>query len=111
MWDQLAAFFDMPAAPAADVKLVETMANEGPFWSRIAAAHDLVEPDLDSMVSWGFADYVFGTTWDVMSDAVKIRKAGFWDFVDSEQMLIDRLKQLYTLNIIPNPTKICQRYT
>ncbi len=111
VWDQLAAFFDMPAAPAADVKLVETMANEGPFWSRIAAAHDLVEPDLDSMVSWGFADYVFGTTWDVMSDAVKIRKAGFWDFVDSEQMLIDRLKQLYALNIIPNPTKIYQKYT
>ena len=101
VWDSLADFFDLPSAGPANIRLSEEMADQGPQWEKIARRHLLVEPDLDAMVSWGFADYVFGTTWDVMSDAVKIRKSGFWDFVDTEVMLLDRLQQLRDLKIIP----------
>ena len=101
VWDGIATWFDLPAAPPADVKLAETMAGEGLLWATIARKHSLIEPDLGSLVSWGFADYVFGTTWDVMSDATKIRKLGFWDFIDSEIMILERLEQLRALKIIP----------
>lgn len=101
VWDSLAGFFDLPAAPPADIKLSEAMEGDGALWRQVAKKHSLIESDLDAMVSWGFADYIFGTTWDVMSDAVKIRKCGFWDFVDTETMLVDRLQQLKTLKIIP----------
>ncbi len=101
IWDNLAAFFELPSAGPADIKLTEAMADDGELWSKIAQKHLLVESSLDAMVSWGFADYVFGTTWDVMSDAVKIRKCGFWDYVDTEVMFLDRLQQLRALKIIP----------
>ena len=101
VWDSIADWFGLTPAPPADVKLTETMAENGALWLRIAAEHALVEPNLDAMVSWAFADYVFGTTWDVMSDAVKIRRSGFWDYIESETMIIDRLEQLRTLKIIP----------
>ncbi|MEM7267706.1 MAG: NAD-dependent epimerase/dehydratase family protein [Pseudomonadota bacterium] len=100
VWDDIAALFDMNPAPPADIKLTETMADAGPIWSALAAEHGLKTPDL-SFVSWGFADYVFGTTWDVMSDATKLRRHGLVEFVDSEQMLQDRLTELRTLKIIP----------
>lgn len=101
VWDSLAAFFELPPAGPANIKLATTMANDAELWRKIADKHHLVEASLDEMVSWGFADYVFGTTWDVMSDAVKIRKNGFWDYVDTEIMLLDRLQQLRLLKIIP----------
>ncbi len=101
VWGSLADFFEIPAAGPSDVKLSDTMAGDSVRWSQIAADQLLVESDLSAMVSWGFADYVFGTTWDVMSDAVKIRKHGFWDFVETEEMLINRLKQLRILKILP----------
>jgi nucleoside-diphosphate-sugar epimerase len=101
VWETIAKFFDLSAAPPQNIKLAETMGDDGPLWARLADEHNLLEQDLDAMVSWGFGDYVFGTTWDVMSDATKIRKFGFWDFVDTEIMLIDRLEQLRTLKIIP----------
>ena len=101
VWDSLAAFFDLPSAGPANIKLMETMTDDGELWRRIAEKRLLVESKLDAMVSWRFADYVFGTTWDVMSDRVKIRKCGFWDYIDTEMMLLDRLQQLRTLKIIP----------
>lgn len=101
VWDSLAVFFEIPSAGPANTKLTDAMAGDNLTWRKIAEKHLLVEPNLDSIVSWRFADYVFGTTWDVMSDAVKIRKCGFWDYVDTEIMLLDRLQQLRTLKIIP----------
>lgn len=101
LWGKLAAFFDIPPAGPQDIKLVDTMAGDGPLWAEIAAMHSLIESDLDLMVSWAFGDYVFGTTWDVMSDAVKIRKSGFWDYIDSEEMLLNRLHELRFLKLIP----------
>jgi hypothetical protein len=53
------------------------------------------------MVSWAFADYVFNTTWDVMADTLKCRQFGFYEFIDSEQMLVDRLIEMRRLRIIP----------
>ena len=101
VWGQLADWFELSPAPPQGVKLTETMSDAGPLWSELAQKHHLIERDLAAMVSWNFADYVFGTTWDVMSDAVKIRKCGFWDYVDTENMLLNRLDQIRQLRLIP----------
>ena len=101
VWDSLAAFFEIPPAPPANIKLAETMMDDASLWMQIAKSHALVENDLSAMVSWGFGDYVFGTTWDVMSDAVKIRKFGFRDYVETDVNLINRLTELRKLKIIP----------
>jgi hypothetical protein len=39
--------------------------------------HALQPIPYDDLVAWPFGDYVFGTDWDVMTDTLKIRRAGF----------------------------------
>ncbi len=101
LWPTLAAVFDMPAAPPRDVRLTEAMADADGLWDRLVEEHGLVANRLSEMVSWAFADYVFNTTWDVMADTLKCRQFGFYEFIDSEQMLVDRLIEMRRLRIIP----------
>ena len=53
------------------------------------------------LVAWPFGDYVFGCDWDVMSDTLKIRRAGFHEAVDSEEMLLALLTELRQKKIVP----------
>ena len=53
------------------------------------------------LVAWPFADYVFGCDWDVMSDLTKIRRFGFHDVVDSEEMFVRLLTRFRTERIVP----------
>jgi hypothetical protein len=53
------------------------------------------------LVAWPFADYVFGTDWDVMSDVTKSRLYGFHDAVDSEAMFVRLLGRFREERIVP----------
>ena len=53
------------------------------------------------LVSWPFADYVFGADWDVMSDVTKSRLYGFHDVVDSEAMFVRLLGRFREERIVP----------
>ena len=69
-------------------------------WRRLAERRGLIEPDLNRLISTTFADYIFGVEWDVMADTQKARRAGFKEFLDSEDMLLNRLSELRELKII-----------
>jgi hypothetical protein len=53
------------------------------------------------LVAWPFADYVFSTHWDVMSDVTKSRLYGFHDVVDSEAMFVRLLRRFREERIVP----------
>ena len=55
----------------------------------------------DQLVAWPFADYVFGSDWDVMSDVTKSRLHGFHDVVDSEAMFERLLRRFRREKIVP----------
>jgi nucleoside-diphosphate-sugar epimerase len=101
LWPSLAKVFDMQPAPPQNIRLVDIMADADPLWDRLVHDHGLAANTLSEMVSWPFADYVFNTTWDVMADTLKCRQYGFLEFIDSEQMLTDRLTQMRQLRLIP----------
>ncbi len=101
VWPKIAAVFDMEPGGPLDVSLNERMVGAGESWKALTRTHQLQPTSLDQLVSWPFADYIFGTTWDVMADTLKCRQAGFLTFLDSEQMIIDRLQELKALKIIP----------
>ena len=101
IWPRIAALFDMPAGEVTGVPPSKKMADGAPLWRDLAARHNLIEGDLASLVSWPFADYIFGVEWDVMADTQKARRAGFPEFMDSEDMLLHRLAELRDLKIIP----------
>lgn len=101
VWPKIASVFEMEAGAAEAMMLRETMSKAGPLWDRLVVQHGLEPNRLDELVSWPFADYVFGTTWDVMADTLKCRRHGFLEFLDSEQMLVDRLREMRDLKIVP----------
>ena len=57
--------------------------------------------DFGQLVAWPFADYVFGSDWDVMSDVTKSRLHGFHEVVDSEAMFERLLTRFRKERIVP----------
>jgi nucleoside-diphosphate-sugar epimerase len=101
MWDDVAAHLDLPTAPPIPLTLVRHMADKGPVWRRIAERHELIEPDLDKLVGWGFGDFIFHTETDVISDVNKIYRAGFKERMDSATSLLSALDSLKRQRILP----------
>jgi hypothetical protein len=53
------------------------------------------------LFTWPFADNVFGSDWDVMSDVTKSRLYGSHDVVDSEAMFVRLLGRFREERIVP----------
>ena len=68
---------------------------------RIVEKHGLQKVPYADIAAWPFADYVFGTDWDVMTSTIKIRQAGFNDCIDSEEMFLRVFKEFQDRNVIP----------
>ena len=101
LWPRLAEAFEMPAAGPKPQRLAETLNQAGQTWRRLVAAHGLQPNELDQLVSWPFADYIFGVAYDVMADTLKCRRAGFLEFADSEDLFVEQLTALRRDKIIP----------
>jgi hypothetical protein len=81
--------------------LVQHMADKGPLWEEMIAKYKLRRFAYTDLVAWPFADYVFGTDWDVMSDGTKARLYGFHDVVDSQAMFVHLLRRFREERIVP----------
>ncbi len=101
VWPRIAEVFELPAGGVQTVSLVQQMAGMQPLWEEIATRHGLKRIPWPELVAWPFADYVFGTTWDVMTSTVKARQHGFQDVVDSEEMFVRLLAKMRRDKIVP----------
>jgi nucleoside-diphosphate-sugar epimerase len=101
IWPRLAAVFGMEAGEPSPLNLTEFMADKAPLWDAIVSKHGLKPYRFDEVVAWPFGDYVFNTTWDVMSNLTKSRQHGFHDVVDSEEMFVDLLTRFREARIVP----------
>jgi nucleoside-diphosphate-sugar epimerase len=101
LWPRFAEFFDLPLGPVQTIPLAEFMADKGPVWDAIVRKHNLRPIPYEDIAAWPFADYVFGTDWDVMTDTLKIRRHGFHDCVDSEAMFLRLFARFRELRVIP----------
>ena len=91
----------MSAADPQTVSLTQHMADKGPLWEEMTTKYKLQRFSHNDLVAWPFADYVFGTDWDVMSDVTKARLFGFHDVVDSEAMFVRLLRRFREERIVP----------
>ena len=101
LWPRIAEVFEMPVGPVQTIRLAEFMADKGPLWAEMQRGSGLAPIAYEDLVAWPFGDYVFGCDWDVMSDTLKIRRAGFTEGVDSEEMLLALLASLRERKIVP----------
>ncbi|MCB1714404.1 MAG: SDR family oxidoreductase [Candidatus Competibacteraceae bacterium] len=101
LWPQFADFFGLPVGPVQTISLTEFMADKGPLWDQIVQKYQLKPVPYQDVAAWPFADYVFGTDWDVMTDTLKIRQAGFHDSVRTDEMFLRLFQQFRDMKIIP----------
>jgi hypothetical protein len=101
MFPRIAEYFGIAHAPAQQLRLADHMPSQETDWEEIASMHRLEPTPFHELAAWGFADFIFHSTWDNVSSTIKIRQAGFPDCIDSEQMFIELFDTLAVRNLIP----------
>jgi len=101
LWPRFAQVFGMPVGEATPLSLTEFMADKAPLWDAMVKKYALKPYRYDEVVAWPFGDYVFNTTWDVMSNVTKSRLHGFEETVDSEAMFVRLLERFRAERIVP----------
>lgn len=77
------------------------MRDKAQLWSRLARQHQLVVPNYEEAVGWGFADAIFNAEHDLMYDLTKLRQHGFHDTVRTDEALVETIRDLERLKIVP----------
>lgn len=101
VWPRIARVFDMPVGELQTISLTQQMADKADLWAEMTKKYQLKKFDFGQLVAWPFADYVFGSDWDVMSDVTKSRLHGFHEVVDSEAMFERLLTRFRKEKIVP----------
>ncbi|WP_028600887.1 SDR family oxidoreductase [Ottowia thiooxydans] len=91
IWPRIAEHYGMKMGTVRYFPLVQWMADKGPVWDEIVKTEGLQARSIDDVASWGFADFLLGCDFDIISSTTKIRQAGFHRMVDTEEMIIDQL--------------------
>jgi nucleoside-diphosphate-sugar epimerase len=105
VWPRLAAVFGMELAPPHPFSLARVMPENEKVWDAIVQKYGLHPYSYREIVpSWQFADFLLGygqrPNPHHMS-TIKIRKAGFADCVDTEEMFVELLSELQRRRILP----------
>lgn len=101
IWSKVAEALDMQVASPQPFSLARHMPGKAKDWEKLAAAHDLNTLPFEQLVGWPFGDFIFNTEFDMISDMNKIRRAGFTEVVNNEEMMIDAVKGLGDKGFIP----------
>jgi nucleoside-diphosphate-sugar epimerase len=104
LWPKLADSFALPSGEPRHISLTQFMTDKAPVWDRIVAKHDLRPYAFNDIVSWGFADAIFGTEWDIARSTLKARRHGFDAFIETDRMFTELFADLRRKRIIPTPT-------
>jgi len=101
LFTRIAEHFDMELGQARPINVELWMADKAPLWQRIINKHNLVKTPLERMAAWGFADFLFNQSFDVVSSMVKIRQAGFHDTLNTADRFIEHMTSYQTAGLLP----------
>lgn len=101
MWPKIAAFFDLEVAPPLPMSMTQVMADKAELWSRMIDRYELVPTAYSDVSSWEFGDFVFAWDYDVIADTSKSRRAGFHEYVQTEEMFFRIFQDLRDRRLIP----------
>lgn len=101
LWPGFARFFGMEPGPVKTLRLAQAMSDQGPVWDRIVRKHGLKPTPYERAALWSYGDFIFTPEYDMMSDTLKLRRYGFWESVDSEEMFLALFAHLRRQKIIP----------
>lgn len=102
LWSKAAHALGMDVAPPQPFSLARHMPGKAKDWAHLASAHNLNLMPFNKLVGWPFGDFIFNTEFDMISDMNKIRRAGFTEVVNNEEIMINALKRLAQKGVIPD---------
>lgn len=100
LWPAFARYFGMEVGPVRTVRLAEVMADKANVWNTIVARNGLKSPAYDKLVLWGYGDFVFTPSWDMMSDTTRLRQAGFNRAVRTEDEFIRHFDHFLSVRLL-----------
>ena len=107
LFERLARFFDMPLGEPTTERMRDTMPAMAPLWRRIAEREGLRQPDLDALIglSWQYADATWAARRPLpvppLVSTIKLRRFGFADCIDTEECIVEHLRAMQELGLIP----------
>ena len=101
LWPRIAHLFGMPCGEVRTLPLGRWMADKETVWERIVTRRKLEPRRLEQVALWSFGDFMFRQPGDQIASMTKIRKAGFHDVVDTEEMYLAMLRQYREARILP----------
>lgn len=101
VWPRIARLYGLEPGIVRTLPISRWMEDKQPVWARIVAKHGLQPKRLDEVALWGFADFVFGQDYDVVSNLNRLRQSGFHDTIDTGEMLLGQLQQYRDARILP----------
>jgi nucleoside-diphosphate-sugar epimerase len=103
MWPRLAPWFGIEPAPfpGQGTPLEQQLADAGNIWRDIAKSHDLIEPNLNNLISAWHTDADLGRPIEVVTDMSKNRKLGFLDYQPTDDSFFDLFTRLRQNRVIP----------
>ena len=100
-WPAIAAALGMQAAEPKTVPLADLMPHQQPVWDRIARRHGLRSIDIGRIVNWSWMDYMLRQGHDIVLATGKIRRAGFHDCIETDEVFVQRLRELRQHEVLP----------
>jgi nucleoside-diphosphate-sugar epimerase len=100
-WPQVAQHFGIECAEPKTMPLADVMPEQAAAWRRIADRTGLRDIDLKSIVNWRWVDNVLRMEHDVVLETGKIRRAGFHDFIETDTVFLERLRELQEHKVLP----------
>lgn len=102
IWPRLAEFLKMDYAPPQRLPLTQLMSDKEAVWNSLVKKYGLLDYSFHEAAAWPFGEAIFNIDYDVMSDTTKSRQFGFYEWVDTEEMLFRLLAQFQKMRFIPS---------
>ncbi|MGY0035915.1 SDR family oxidoreductase [Pedobacter sp. NJ-S-72] len=101
LWPKIAGFFEMETAQPLQLSLQTVMADKQALWASIQEKYQLEKHDYNYLSSWAFGDFVFSWDYDFFADGSKARRAGFHEYVETEEMFFRLFREFRLNKVIP----------
>jgi nucleoside-diphosphate-sugar epimerase len=101
LWNELAAFYDIPVAEPLAMSTLSEMSEKAPLWDSMVARYGLHATPYNQIANWAFVDWMLNFREETIQSTIKIRQAGFADCIDTHQSFRRQLTRLRNLRIIP----------